>query len=64
VSSRAKTEREATSVRALLDACRTACRAGAEECARHAAHHEHCRLCEQDCRRCDAARAALLAIIG
>ena len=36
----------------------------AEECERHAQHHEHCRLCAETCRRCEAACAALLDAIG
>jgi hypothetical protein len=37
---------------ALLRACSTACTACAEECERHAAHHEHCRICAEACRAC------------
>jgi hypothetical protein len=59
-----QTERDRAILRGVLEACRTACSACAEECARHASHHEHCRLCEQDCRDCEAACAALLATIG
>jgi Family of unknown function (DUF6158) len=40
---------------ALLDACGQTCRACAEECARHAGHHEHCRICAQACRVADQA---------
>src|SRR5689334_2914408 len=41
------TRRTATSqgvVRAMLEACIVACRACAEECEQHAAHHQHCRI--------------------
>ena len=31
-------------IRAMVEACSVACLACAEECDRHAAHHEHCRL--------------------
>ena len=31
--------------RSILEACRTACRACAEECERHASMHRHCKLC-------------------
>jgi hypothetical protein len=40
---------------ALLDACAQTCRACADECARHADHHEHCRICTEACRRADQA---------
>ncbi len=39
-------------------------RACAEECERHAAHHEHCRVGARVCRSCEAACDALLAAIG
>ncbi|MET3922543.1 four-helix bundle copper-binding protein [Arthrobacter sp. UYEF20] len=44
----------------VLEACRAACAACAEECGRHAGMHEHCRICAEACRRCEAACAALL----
>ena len=48
-----------------LEACLAACRASADECERHALHHEHCRFCAEECRRCERAceelRAALAA---
>lgn len=37
---------------ALLNACAVACRLCADECGKHAEHHEHCRLCAESCRRC------------
>jgi hypothetical protein len=47
-------------IRAVLSACEEACRVCAEECERHAPHHEHCRICAETCRRCEAAcRAAV-----
>jgi hypothetical protein len=39
----------------MLEACLAACRACADECERHAAHHEHCRLSAEECRRCEQA---------
>jgi hypothetical protein len=48
-------------LRAAIEACATACVACAEECDLHAAHHEHCRLCAEVCRRCKAACDAVLA---
>lgn len=47
-------------VRALLEACRAACSACAEECEKHAGMHEHCRICAAACRRCEQACDALL----
>jgi hypothetical protein len=51
-------------LRAMLEACRTAGRACAVECERHAEHHEHCRLCALSCRGCEEACDALLAVAG
>ena len=42
-------------VRGMLEACARACRVCAEECERHAQHHEHCRVCAEACRRCEQA---------
>lgn len=39
--------------RSMLEACATACRACAEECAKHAKHHQHCRVCAEACRSCE-----------
>jgi hypothetical protein len=47
-------------VRAQLQACLVACRACADECSKHAGHHEHCGVCAETCRRCEAACQALL----
>ena len=32
--------------------CAAICDRCAEECEKHAAHHEHCRICAEICRRC------------
>jgi hypothetical protein len=43
-----------------LEACVMACEHSAELCAKHAGHHEHCRLCSQATRECaEACRQAL-----
>ena len=42
-------------IRKVLDACITACRLCGEECHHHATKHEHCRICADACRRCEAA---------
>ena len=34
--------------------CADACAACAEECEKHAGHHDHCRICAEACRRCEA----------
>ena len=39
----------------MLETCAQACRVCAEECERHADHHEHCRVCAEACRRCEQA---------
>lgn len=47
-------------IRAMLEACATACRLCAEECGKHAKMHDHCRICAEQCRACeDACRQAL-----
>jgi len=51
-------------MRAMIQACATACVVCAEECDLHAAHHEHCRVCAELCRRCKGACDALLEVIG
>lgn len=42
-------------MRSVLQAFGTACRLCAEECERHASHHEHCRTCAESCRRYEQA---------
>ena len=46
--------------RAVVEACLAACRFSAEECERHAPHHEHCRVCAEACRSCERACADVL----
>ena len=50
--------------RAVLEACRLACRSCGDECEAHAGIHEHCRICAEACRRCEQACADLLAGLG
>ena len=59
-----QTGEDASTVRALLEACRTACRACGDECASHAEMHEHCAVCAESCRRYEQACADLLASLG
>ena len=56
-----QTQRDDSVLRAVVQACATACRASAEECDRHAEHHEHCRICARTCRSCEQACNDLLA---
>jgi hypothetical protein len=59
-----QTEPDLGVVRAVVEACATACRVCGDECERHAAHHEHCRISAEVCRRCERACNELLAAIG
>jgi len=46
----------------MLEVCAAYCRGCAEECARHAGRHAHCRDCAEACRACeDACLEALRA---
>ena len=54
-------EYDAKVVRPLLQSCVAVCKSCGDECARHAPHHAHCRICEEACRRCESACQALLA---
>ena len=51
-------------MRAMLRACADGCRAWGSECARHASHHEDCRVCAEACRRCEQACEEALRSIG
>lgn len=39
----------------MLKLCESACRLCAEECEKHADHHQHCLICSQCCRTCEEA---------
>jgi hypothetical protein len=48
-----------------LEACVLACEHSAELCAKHAHHHEHCRMCSQATLRCaEACRQVLHGLHG
>lgn len=47
-------------LRAQLEACAVACGICADECERHAEHHDHCRACAEACRRSAEACQAML----
>jgi Domain of Unknown Function (DUF326) len=49
--------------RPLLEACIAICKSCGDECARHAPHMPHCRVCEQACRRCERACQELLGAL-
>jgi len=59
-----QTERDVGLLRAQVGACAVACRICGAECERHAAHHEHHRICAEACLRgeaaCDRLAEALL----
>jgi hypothetical protein len=50
-------------MRTMIQACATACVVCADECDLHAAHHEHCRVCAEVCRRCKKACDDVLAVL-
>jgi hypothetical protein len=58
-----QTEPDLGVVRAVIETCAVACRACGNECEKHAAHHKHCRLCVEVCRRCEQACRDLAATI-
>lgn len=51
-------------LRAMIESCALACRLCAEECEKHAPHHEHCRLCAELCRRCEEACEGAVRTLG
>jgi hypothetical protein len=59
-----QTEPDVGVLRAEVQACAVVCGACAQECEKHAAHHEHCRICAEVCRRCEQACNDLLATMG
>jgi hypothetical protein len=59
-----QTSSEPRLARDMLEACAQTCRACAEECERHAHHHEHCRVCAEGCRRCEQACEDLRSSMG
>ncbi|WIB25708.1 four-helix bundle copper-binding protein [Curtobacterium sp. MCSS17_015] len=54
---------DANLTRAVLEACRAACKTCGDECTQHADMHEHCKTCADACRRCEEACDALLATL-
>lgn len=54
VASRRTGTNEAT-IKRMLEACAETCRLCGDECEKHAAHMEHCRICADSCRQCERA---------
>ncbi|MEO9329246.1 four-helix bundle copper-binding protein [Gordonia aurantiaca] len=59
-----RTESNIAIVRETVQACLTACRVCADECAKHAEMHRHCKVCADACRRCEEACRRLLDVLG
>jgi hypothetical protein len=59
-----QTEPDLRVVRGVTEACVVACRVCAAECEKHAAHHDHCRVCAEVCRRCEQRCFELLAVVS
>jgi hypothetical protein len=51
-------------LRGALEVCQLACAKCAEECEKHSAKHEHCRICAQQCRQCEEACRDALGAVG
>lgn len=58
------TEPVATVLRQQLTACAEVCRACGDECAKHAHHMEHCRVCAEACRHCQQACEELVPTLA
>lgn len=56
--------RDAEALRLQLEACAAMCRACGDECASHAQHSEHCRICSESCRRCAQACDRMIAALA
>jgi hypothetical protein len=56
-----QTEPDSGLIRAVIDACATACAACASECEKHGKHMEHCRICAEACRACENACRRMMA---
>ena len=56
-----QTEYDANVTRPALEACIAACHSCGDECASHAEHMEHCRVCADVCRTCEQACQDLLS---
>jgi hypothetical protein len=59
-----QTEFDPELARSVVQACLQACRTCAEDCERHAAHHEHCRICAETSRLCEQTCVGVLALLA
>jgi hypothetical protein len=59
-----QTEFDADVARPLLEACIAACLACGDECAAHAEHMAHCKVCSETCRGCATACRELLGALA
>ncbi len=48
----------------MLELCANACQACAEECEKHASHHDHCKICAAACRRCEESCRRAMQDVG
>lgn len=55
---------DANLTRTVLQTCAVACKTSGDECDKHAAKHEHCRVCAEVCRRCERACRDLVEALG
>lgn len=55
---------DANITRAILEACRTACKACADECEKHGGEQGHCSFCAEQCRDCEKACDELISSLG
>ena len=55
---------DARLLRSQLDTCLLACQVCADECAKHASKHEHCRVCADACRTCATACQDAIGAFG
>ncbi|GAB4193561.1 MAG: four-helix bundle copper-binding protein [Roseiflexaceae bacterium] len=56
---------DATTARAILQACATSCKQCGDVCQRHGDHGmEHCRVCAEACRRCEQACIQMISALA
>lgn len=55
---------DANITRAVLEACRTACKTCADECEQHSGKQCHCKFCAEQCRSCEKACDKLISSLG
>ncbi len=55
-----QTKPDAQILRAMVQACQTACQRCGSECDQHASKMEHCKICAEVCHRCEEACRSFL----